>query len=894
MSGIDCVIQTALAVVFWHAPQLLPLAAGVLLSLMAAVIWLYPAQLRLVGWTGRILLPLLRTLALAALAVSLLKPVAVRLASAGERGTLLVLVDHSRSMSVVDNQRTAAQLVALADALGRLPAGARVAPLAELQGVLSRLRVAAQEVQAARDDLDFALISGRDVEPRQSRLRDLFAAYSTGARALATGAAVPDDPDLRQRLAEIAEIPQPDSETAWKSTVPMRISQAVTALARYQEHADNHLYDANPQVHEACDQVRRVSRFDLAQEALLRPGKGILSRVSGQMPVSGFLLADRAIPVNLFDGAQPVHSLAGQPNGFESDLTGGIPSAAGGRAVRAILMISDGRQVGGDARRVTGLTPNGVPIFTVGISPASGPRDLSFADVLLPSGAFVGDTVTLRAQVRHEGFEGMGVDVKLRIADQPEQSQHVELRSAIPAAVSFPIELKPSLAGVRKIVLSVAPLPGEMTNDNNRIERWIKVMPERIKVAAWAGSPGWDYQYFHNLLARRTDVQLRDAVLAGEDSRLTMSPEEILRQDVIVMFDVPVSALSSAQWDALLRLVDERGGSVILVAGDAHLPAEYANPIPAATLLPFDLSRVQPRFKTWPGEQPAFRFIPDPGALNLEVLELGNDPSGIPRRWEELPPTFQFLQLPPVSEGKLKPRTQALLAELDSGSPVLLERRLGAGRTLFLGINETWRWRFKVGERDQDRFWRQLIHYAAQAPYFANSESLALDADRVSVQPDEPVHVRARVFDEKQSPRSYDLDIFREQKRFGTQKLILAGSPGAGQYEANLLLPSGEYELQLTSNRETVRMPLRVAAGDEAEMANLTGDNDLLRRIAESSGGEFFTLDQIGHLPDRLSRVAETRSRFADLRLWDSPYLYLFVVGLFSAEWAIRKRCGLA
>ncbi len=808
MSEFHLAISTVHAVVFWHAPQLLPVAAGVLLALMAAVIWLYPAQLQFVGWTGRILLPVLRTAALAALTVSLLKPVAVRLASSGERGTLLVLIDHSGSMGVVDNQRTAPQLVALADALGRLPVGARVAPLAELQGELSRLRLAAQDVQAARDDLDFAMISGRDVEPRQSRLREVYNAYATPARALAGGSAVPDDPDLRQRLAEIAEVPQPDSESAWKSAVPLRISQALAALARYQENADKRLYDTNAQVHEACDQVRKISRFGLAQEALLRPGKGILPRVAAQMPVSGFLLADHVIPVNLFDGTQPAHSLAGQPNGLASDLTGGIPAASSGRAVRAILMISDGRQVGGDPRRLTGLTPNGVPIFTVGVSPTIGPRDLSFANVLLPAGAFIGDTVTLRAEVRHEGFEGVGVEVKLRIGDQPEQSQHVDLRSAFPATVSFPIELKPSLAGVQKIVLSVAPLPGEATDANNRIERWIKVMPERIKVAAWAGSPSWDYQYFHNLLSRRTDIQLRDTVFTVDAPRLNMSPEDILRQDVIVMFDVPVAALSPAQWDALLRLVDERGGSVILVAGDAHLPAEYANPIPAATLLPFDLSRVQPRFKSWPGEQPAFRFVPDPSALSLDVMKLGNDASGIPRRWEELPPTFQFLQLPPVSEGKLKPRTQALLAEMDSGSPVLLERRLGAGRTLFLGINETWRWRFKIGERDQDRFWRQLIHYAAQAPYFANSESLALDADRVSVQPEEPVHVRARVFDEKQASRPYELEIFRDQKRFGTQKLSSVGSPGAGQFEANLVLSAGEYELQLASNHESVRMPL--------------------------------------------------------------------------------------
>ena len=91
------------------------------LLVLAGVVWLYPAQLGQVGWPWRGLLPLLRLAAMFTLAISFLKPVAMRLASAAERGSIVVIVDRSKSMNVIDNARTNAQRVALADALAKLP-----------------------------------------------------------------------------------------------------------------------------------------------------------------------------------------------------------------------------------------------------------------------------------------------------------------------------------------------------------------------------------------------------------------------------------------------------------------------------------------------------------------------------------------------------------------------------------------------------------------------------------------------------------------------------------------------------------------------------------------------------------------------------------------------------
>ena len=92
----------------------------------------------------------------------------------------------------------------------------------------------------------------------------------------------------------------------------------------------------------------------------------------------------------------------------------------------------------------------------------------------------------------------------------------------------------------------------------------------------------------------------------------------------------------------------------------------------------------------------------------------------------------------------------------------------------------------------------------------------------------------------------------------------------------------------------TVKMPLHIGATSEAELADLSGDPEMLRKLAQASGGEFLTLDQVDRLPERLSTAGNARSRFAEISLWDGKFLFILVVGCFGIEWGLRKRLGLA
>src|SRR5262249_54328082 len=133
-------------------------------------------------------------------------------------------------------------------------------------------------------------------------------------------------------------------------------------------------------------------------------------------------------------------------------------------------------------------------------------------------------------------------------------------------------------------------------------------------------------------------------------------------------------------------------------------------------------------------------FVPTPLAEGMD-LHIADGADG-QHRWQELPALYRFLQIP---DKNLFSDTKKLLTETDSGAAVLTERKVGAGRTFFLGLDEIWRWRLKSGGADVDRFWRQLVRSAAGETFAVSRAGVALDVDKVSCQPGESVRVTSRV-----------------------------------------------------------------------------------------------------------------------------------------------------
>lgn len=993
----------------WQSPWMLPAAAAAALVLTVAVFWLYPAQVKAVRRPWRWVLPGLRVVALLALSLSFARPIALRTRAADERGPVLVLVDRSRSMGVADAGRKKEDLVSLAGALGLLPAGARNEQTARWLRDLDALQPAYQQVVRAQGELDYARLSGRGIGQAEARLRDAGEQFAALAHALAESAGATGDkpqprpepkpaagkdrpktqptapgkdgdkppapaapappvapPDVRERLRLLDALPRPTGRAGWAAEAERKMRDAATALNGFQAVADRRLFDTNAEVARVCEGLDKRSRLGLSEDALLAPGAGLVARLGGKAPAVGFAFAQDVVPLGTLrprPPGPPPDSAGGispgttgtQPDGRLTDLSGAVAAVLArteGQGVRAVVVFTDGRQVGPEGASAASLTATGVPVFTIGVAPDVPVRDVSIADVDLPGrgaaagSAFVGETITVTAGLRGGA---MGVDpgaARLQVDDGPERppdrtsdgrdgrrdkkdGRAGDGRADEPRRLAE-FSLKADEPGVHLLTVSVPPVEGEATAENNRVQRWVKVLPEKIRVAAYAGAGGWDFQYLRSALGRMEFVSLDAGVLGTAGPKLPLTPQQILRQDVIILADVPVDALDGNQWDAVHRLATRRGGSVIFLAGPAAAVTTYDSQPLAAALMPFPLT-AKPVWRVWPGERPNFRLVPGPGFERSPALRL-EDGDTANRRWEELPGLFRVM---PVTQLNPNASTRALLVEPELHAAVLTETQFGPGRAFFLGTDETWRWRFKSREHDQERFWRQLVRYAAEEPYAAREGGLALDADKVSAAPGEAVQVRARVLDPdlESNAAGLRLEVVRDVKAAGAKDEPAGGSqnvpapttgpttaasqtrvpapvirsqpltetvPGGGRFRATLDgLPEGDYLVRLVNpalagDARPVQVPLHVSTSYEAELRDVAPDYARLRRLAESTGGQLLRLDQVGTLPDRLTEVADNRPRVTELRLWDSPWLFAFVLACLAAEWALRKRMGLA
>jgi hypothetical protein len=67
----------------------------------------------------------------------------------------------------------------------------------------------------------------------------------------------------------------------------------------------------------------------------------------------------------------------------------------------------------------------------------------------------------------------------------------------------------------------------------------------------------------------------------------------------------------------------------------------------------------------------------------------------------------------------------------------------------------------------------------------------------------------------------------------------------------------------------------------------------LLERIAEETGGRYYTPETVNRLPEDLRYTGSGVTLTEERELWDMPFLFLMLVGLVGSEWGFRRKRGL-
>jgi uncharacterized membrane protein len=374
--------------------------------------------------------------------------------------------------------------------------------------------------------------------------------------------------------------------------------------------------------------------------------------------------------------------------------------------------------------------------------------------------------------------------------------------------------------------------------------------------------------------------------------------------DVVILGDVNPYTVSPdpARADEFMKSVREfveRGGGLLFIAGEHDNPRAFLR-TPLEELLPVAVDASDENAIS-AARQPWQARLEEPLAPH-EIVRLLPDVQQNRRLWEDADGMLGGMYwFSPVS--RAKPGTQVLLRhptlENSSGRyPLLVAGYFPAGRTLFVGFDETWAWCKYYGETFHERFWRNAIRWLALGRLKSGDRRFRVEVARTSYTLGERAAVEARVLDEDFRPSSMPKqDVVWSDPEGKETHLELPMVPGrSGVYRATLDAERlGAYRVWIENGGA------RVASADfdvvlpSLENQDPSPDPGLLREIAAVTGGKAVELEKMSDLlaqfPGGEERREPISSRLNDV--WDRWGTLWIALGLLAAEWVLRKRWEL-
>lgn len=797
---------------------------------------------------GTGMLPGLRAGAVLMAVMMLTGPVLHHRKVTGERARVIVFVDASESMGLADPSMETGRKLLAARRRGWIPGGALDTRPVEAAEALGRARrdpaAFGREIEAAAE-----LMAG---SPAADRFRD---EVRLPAR----------DPAKAEAAAHAAG--------RWERDLRLSFEQSAVAQVA----------SGNPELRAAVARFDGLSRWKRA-EAIL--GGGLLERLE----------AKHRVEVRALTGPLP-----GGPAEKVTNLADGISARLGDREegrVAAVLLSDGGHNDGGSPLALARmLGSRGIPLFTIGMGVASPPPDLAVLEVNGPVSVFYRDRLKGEIILKDDMPPGRPFVARLESGGTVLWTKSLITDGSHRRSVPFDFAVQP-LAEKRtggrggdlqvlslplEVTASVSPVEGELEPGNNARALHTRVTMQRRKLLLLDGRSRWEFRYLRNLFERDPQWEV-NAILADRTGpgRFPADRDALFAYDLIIFGEVPRQTFTRMEELVWIReFVEKRGGGIIFIDGRRGHLGTYAEAKELGPLFPVD-------WKTEPaGIRPASLRLSRVGALQ-GALSLASEPARNAELWSVLAAPHW------VAPSRALPGSEVLVEAVagERAVPALAFRRFGAGRVLYVGIDETWRWRYEVGDRYHEKFWSQAARWIMEPPFAVRDRFAAIDAS-------ESGDLRVRLWDAGGRPVSQagaEAYVFRGDAKVVTVRLVPDENAGGLFHGAAGALPPGRYEVAVggTGLPETARAEFVVRPRDAGERALLTCDEDLLRSMAaQSSRGEYLREEESDWLEGRLEPLSQEKIVETDTALWQSWWWFLPLVGLLTVEWGVRKWRGL-
>ncbi|WP_420439980.1 glutamine amidotransferase [Candidatus Palauibacter sp.] len=594
-----------------------------------------------------------------------------------------------------------------------------------------------------------------------------------------------------------------------------------------------------------------------------------------------------------------------------------------GLPLSGIVVVSDGADNDDEAipplsEALLSARAAGIPIYTIGMGAERIAPDVEVRRVEVPRAALEGTTIVADVIVSHAGLAGRTVRLDVEDEGRIVGTHNLTLGPDGEEAVQLQFTLEEP--GPRAIRFFVDPQEGEALTGNNERQVLVEVGDTRRKILYFEGSPRPENKFVRRAVAEDENLHVVTLLRTADEKYLRLdvegpgelaggfpaTREELYEYDGLILGSVEASFFTHDQLQMMADFVAQRGGGLLVLGGRRSLGEGGYSGTPLADALPVvlegagepDVLEVSAEL-TLAGQRHAAMRI-------AETAEASGE------RWTELP---SLTSVNRVFVTGLKPGAVDLLRGVPAdGEPRLLlaHQRYGRGTSIVFATQDSWLWQMHADipleDETHETLWRQLLRWLVHD----TPGRIQLDSGEDVAPMGEPLRIRADVEDERYL-RVNGADVVASVTGpDGTESEVRLDwtVERDGEYEGRFVpREPGLYSVQVraegariggagagaeTSRDIAEEMSFFRAGTPRIEEFGAGRRTELLRRIADETGGRFYTADEAQVMADEILYTESGDTVYEERSLWDMPILFLLLAGLLGGEWAYRRRKDLA
>ena len=579
-----------------------------------------------------------------------------------------------------------------------------------------------------------------------------------------------------------------------------------------------------------------------------------------------------------------------------------------GVPLSGLVVVTDGADnaEGGIGEALLPLQAAGIPVFPVGVGREVYERDIQMSRVETPRRVLKGASLAIELVVTHRGYAGETVTVQVEDEGRIVGTEDLRLEDdGDPQTVR--IRFTANEEGPRLFSFRVSPRPGEMVTQNNLRQALIVVEDRTEKILYFEGEPRWEVKYLLRgvqddenlqvvLLQRTAEKKFLRRNVDGPDELVGGFPRtrsELYEYQGLILGSIEAGYFTPDQLRMIADFVNDRGGGLLMLGSQRSFAEGGYAGTPVADVLPviLDPSRSD-------GEESFFQAVnvttTRAGSTHPATLIAETESASVDR-WGTLPPVTI---VNPITE--IKPGATTLLTTPED-LVVLSFQRYGAGKSMAFPVQDSWMWQMHadvpVEDVTHETFWRRLLRWLVDGVPDQVVGTPAQDR----VEPGEVVTVLAEVGDDnyEELNNSSVVAIVSDPSGDLTELPMEWTAEKDGEYRTTFTAAEeGFYDIRVeaTADEELLgedTVYLQVSPSD-SEFYDSTMRASLLGRVADETGGRFYTPETVSSLPDDIQYVGGGVTVVEERDLWDMPVLLLLLVSLVLGEWGYRRYRGLA